>query len=205
MNLSALKTSLPAADSQHGFRSQRSATSALLPLANRVASGFNTKKPATRTGLLCVDLSKAFDVVNHHKLVEQIGQTDLHPNLKRWLVAYLRDRKVRCLYQGKSSKWKKLKMGVPQGSVISPVVVVVIIVVFVVVSGGGGGGGGVGGVFDMVITFDNFRANDNANLRSSQMKPCHLSLSTTPAAADVVADSQVKYHMSQADLICATY
>ena len=66
------------------------------------------------------DLSKAFDVVNHHKLVEQIGQTDLHPNLKRWLVAYLRDRKVRCLYQGKSSKWRKLKMGVPQGSVISP-------------------------------------------------------------------------------------
>ena len=193
MNLSALKTSLPAADSQHGFRSQRSATSALLPLANRVASGYNTMKPATRTGLLCVDLSKAFDVVNHHKLVEQIGQTDLHPNLKRWLVAYLRDRKVRCLYQGKSSKWKKLKMGVPQGSVISPVVVVV--------SGGGGGGGGVGGVFDMVITFDNFRANDNANLRSSQMKPCHLSLSTTPAAADVVADSQVKYHLSQADLV----
>ena len=120
MNLGVLRSSLPPASSQHGFRSQHSTVSALLPLANQVADGFNESKPARRTGLLCVDLSKAFDVVTHHKLVEKIGRTDLHPNLKRWLVAYLRDRKVRCLYQGKASKWRKLKMGVPQGSVISP-------------------------------------------------------------------------------------
>ena len=121
MILGPLTVSLPPAPSQHGFRSERSTVSALLPLANRVASGFNEKKPARRTGLLCVDLSKAFDVVTHHKLVQRIGQSTLHPNLKRWLVSWIRDRKVRCLYQGKASKWRKLKMGVPQGSVISPI------------------------------------------------------------------------------------
>ena len=120
LNLPVLKASLTPADSQHGFRSQRSTVSALLPLSNQVASGFNEKKPAKRTGLLCVDLAKAFDVVTHHKLVDKISRTDLNPNMKRWLVAYLRDRKVRCLYQGESSKWRKLKMGVPQGSVLSP-------------------------------------------------------------------------------------
>ena len=104
-----LQACLPPASSQHGFRSQHSTVSALLPLANRVADGFNERKPARRTGLLCVDLSKAFDVVTHHKLVERISQSDLHPNLKRWLVAYLHDRKVRCIYQGKASKWRKLR------------------------------------------------------------------------------------------------
>ena len=70
LNLVPLHASLPPASSQHGFRSQHSTVSALLPLANRVADGFNEWKPASRTGLLCVDLSKAFDVVTHHKLVE---------------------------------------------------------------------------------------------------------------------------------------
>ena len=89
-------------------------------MATNVAKGFNEKKPAARTGLLCVDLSKAFDVVDHHLLLKKISGSDLCGNLKRWLVAYLRDRKIRVLYQGKLSRWKKVKMGVPQGSVLSP-------------------------------------------------------------------------------------
>ena len=120
LNLRFLKASLTPSPSQHGFRSQHSTVSAILPLTTNIARGLNAKKPAVRTGLLCVDLSKAFDVVDHHRLIKKISFTDLHPNLKRWIVAYLRDRKVRCLFQGKPSRWKKVKMGVPQGSVISP-------------------------------------------------------------------------------------
>ena len=115
-----LRASLPPDQSQHGFRGNHSTVSALLPLTTRVARGFNERKPAQRTGLLCVDLSKAFDSVSHHKLLSKVNNTDLHNNLKHWLVAYLRDRKVRCIYQGVASRWKKVKMGVPQGSVISP-------------------------------------------------------------------------------------
>ena len=48
------------------------------------------------------------------------AKTDLHPNLKRWLLAYLRDRKIQVVYRGKMSRWRKVKMGVPQGSVLSP-------------------------------------------------------------------------------------
>ena len=73
-----------------------------------------------RTGLLSIDLSKAFDVIERDKLLAKVDTTNLRPNLKRWLCAYLRDRKTRVRYQGVLSKWMKSKMGVPQGSVISP-------------------------------------------------------------------------------------
>ena len=85
-----------------------------------IVRGFNEHKPAFRTGLLCVDLSEAFDVVDIHRLLKKVDATFLHPNLKRWLLAYLRDRRVRVRYQGKSSNWRKVKMGVPQGSLLSP-------------------------------------------------------------------------------------
>ena len=118
--LPTLSASLVSSPSQHGFKPRHSTTSALLPLTTNITRGFNSQKPAFRTGLLCVDLSKAFDVIDHHRLLKKIGYTDLHSNLKRWLVAYLRDRRVRVVYEGKLSKWRKVKMGVPQGSVLSP-------------------------------------------------------------------------------------
>ena len=108
-------------NSQHGFRPGRSTVTALLPLATKIATGFNARKPAKRTGLLSIDLSKAFDVVERDKLLSKINGTDLHPNLKRWLAAYLRDRRVRVIYQGSVSSWRKSKLGFPQGSRISPI------------------------------------------------------------------------------------
>ena len=115
-----MKAPLSTSRSQHGFKSNHSTVSAVLPLTTNIAIGFNAPKPALRTGLLCVNLSKAFDIVDIHKLLKKVDATNLHPNLKCWLLAYLRDRKIRVLYQGKSSKWRKVKMGVPQGSVLSP-------------------------------------------------------------------------------------
>ena len=120
LNLPILRASLPPSPSQHGFRGNHSTVTALMPLTTQIIRGFNERKPALRTGLLCVDLSSAFDVIDHHLLLWKINSSDLNPNLKRWLIAYLRDRRVRVLYQGVASKCRKVKMGVPQGSVLSP-------------------------------------------------------------------------------------
>ena len=118
--LPSLSASLRPNDNQHGFRSERSAVTALIPLVTTVTRGFNQRKPAARTGLLSIDVSKAFDVVRRDRLLAKVERTDLHPNLKRWLAANLVDRRVRVVYQGCTSKWKKSKMGVPQGAVSSP-------------------------------------------------------------------------------------
>lgn len=61
--LPSLSASLKPNKNQHGFWADRSTVTALLPLATAVANGFNHAKPAVRTGLLSIDVSKAFDVV----------------------------------------------------------------------------------------------------------------------------------------------
>ena len=80
-------------DTQHGFRSNRSTVRAMLPLVTTIARGFNEPKPVKHTGLLLVDLSKAFDVVKRDKLMK-LNRTNLHPNLKRWFLSFMKDRKV---------------------------------------------------------------------------------------------------------------
>jgi hypothetical protein len=73
---------------------------ALLPITNMIAEGFNQKKPTLRTVLATLDLSKAFDSVDISLLLKQISHTDLHPNVVRWLTAYLRGRSAVVVYQG---------------------------------------------------------------------------------------------------------
>ena len=73
------------ADTQHGFRKGRSTTTALLPLAHQVASGFNQICPPLRTVAMAVDFSKAFDTVNLTSLLPCIHESSMDANTVRWL------------------------------------------------------------------------------------------------------------------------
>jgi retron-type reverse transcriptase len=68
-----------------------------------------------------VDISKAFNTVAITLLLKQVANSDLHPNLVRWLMSYLRGRQAACIYQGSQSSFRLVHMGVPQRSVISPI------------------------------------------------------------------------------------
>jgi hypothetical protein len=118
--LPSLTTSLQASPTQHGFRMDRSTTTASLPFCNMVSEGFNAKKPAARSVMVAIHISKAFDTVDLTLLLQQISDSPLHHNYVRWLVTYLRGRKAACIYQGYQSKWRTVHIGVPQGSVILP-------------------------------------------------------------------------------------
>ena len=107
-------------DSQHGFRRGHSTTTALLPLVNQIATGFNQQYPIHRTLSLAVDFSKAFDTVNHIALLTDISSTSMEHNSVRWLTTYLRGRTAVCKYNNTASKSNTIKTGVPQGSVLSP-------------------------------------------------------------------------------------
>ena len=107
-------------DSQHGFRSGRSTTTALLPLVHQIAEGLNHHNPIRRTVSMAVDFSKAFDTVNHTTLLTDIHNTNMEHNTIRWLTTYLRGRTAVCRYNNTTSKSNTIHTGVPQGSVISP-------------------------------------------------------------------------------------
>ena len=107
-------------ETQHGFRPGRSTVTALLPLVHRIATGLNQHYPIHRTVSMAVDFSKAFDTVNHTTLLSDIYNTDMQHNTVRWLTTYLRGRTAICRYNNSTSKSNVIHTGVPQGSVLSP-------------------------------------------------------------------------------------
>jgi hypothetical protein len=115
-----LPASLPSAPTQHGYKAFHSTVTALLPIVTNVAIGLNQDKPAKRTALVALDISKAFDTVNHDLLLEKITNTTINPNVARWLGAYLHGRTAVCLFQGAVSPALRCHSVVPQGSVLSP-------------------------------------------------------------------------------------
>ena len=106
---------------QHGFRKNHSTVSALNDFNDQVASGFSKKRPPDRTVLLQIDLSKAFDMVSHDKLLNDLGQSPLPDSLKRWFCCYLKGRQSRVNFRNTTSKCRNVKAGVPQGAVTSPI------------------------------------------------------------------------------------
>ena len=72
-----------------------------------------------RTATMAIGLSKAFDTINHTKLIEAISATGLH-HIIRWLSAYMRGRIAACRYKDATSTYHAVRAGVPQGSMISP-------------------------------------------------------------------------------------
>ena len=113
--LPTLTEHLPIPDHQHGFRKQHSTVTALNDLNQAISSGFNKKKPPDRTILLQIDLSKAFDIVSHEKLLKDLEKTTLPDPLKRWFNCYLQGKQSRVKFRG------NCKTGVPQGAVSSPI------------------------------------------------------------------------------------
>ena len=107
-------------DHQHGFRCARSTVSALQETTSFIERGLNSKKPAQRTVLVAIDLSKAFDTVCLEQLLKDILHLDLCQTLKKFLAAYLRGRHQYVEFRGCKSKHRVVRQGVPQGGVLSP-------------------------------------------------------------------------------------
>ena len=70
--------------------------------------------------LLFLDLSKAFDSVPHVPLLHHLKDTGLNPYIVQWIAFYLLNRKQYVVVQGESSTNTSVVSGVPQGSVLGP-------------------------------------------------------------------------------------
>ena len=111
---------IPSIYHQHGFKTKHSTTTALHQLTNHITTGFNQKKPPHRTITIALDMSQAFDTVNHYTLIEKLINTNTPNLITRFITNYIRGRKAFTQYKNKNSFKKQFKAGVPQGGVLSP-------------------------------------------------------------------------------------
>ena len=66
------------------------------------------------------DFQKAFDSVPHGPLITKLQNTGLHPHIVKWVQSYLTNRTQRVVVNGSESMSVNVVSGVPQGSVLGP-------------------------------------------------------------------------------------
>jgi len=102
---------------QHGFLKNRSCTTQLISALNDFSCFIDKKTPAI---LAVFDFSKAFDSVPHDLLIAKLKHYGINGAISKWIAAFLNDRKQRVAINGATSEWLPVASGVPQGSVLGP-------------------------------------------------------------------------------------
>ena len=103
--------------SQSGFRPLHSTATALMKLVNQWSLNFDNNE---LTGVAFIDLRKAFDTVDHDILLHKLKAIGCSDKSVRWFVSYLSNREQTVCFKGTTSSSSKIVMGVPQGSILGP-------------------------------------------------------------------------------------
>ena len=104
---------------QYGFRPKHSTIHPIIHLLNYCAESSNKPTSEITLAIFC-DLSKAFDVISHEILLNKLNNYGIRGNVNNWFRSYLTNRSQFVDIDGHSSSLLNIQCGVPQGSILGP-------------------------------------------------------------------------------------
>ncbi|CAB3981669.1 Hypothetical predicted protein [Paramuricea clavata] len=109
---------------QHGFRAHHSCESTLILICEHLLDNI---EQGLINGIALIDLSKAFDLVDHRLLLQKLEQYGITPIPLKWFKSYLNDRYQVVQIASSLSNPALIKSGVPQGSILGPILFLIFI------------------------------------------------------------------------------
>jgi hypothetical protein len=100
-----------------GFKPLDSTVNQLISIIHQIYTALETGQEVC---IIFLDVSKAFYRVYHDGLIHKLQCMGIGGNLLQWLTSYLSNRRQRVVINGQSSQWKETNAGVPQGSILGP-------------------------------------------------------------------------------------
>ena len=102
---------------QHGFQKGLSCETQLATTVEELQKGLDNRY---QHDVVIIDFNKAFDKVPHRHLLKKLDASGIRGNIHRWLTTYLTNRTQRVIVDGRSSGEDPVLSGVPQGTVLGP-------------------------------------------------------------------------------------
>ena len=109
---------------QFGFQKGKSTSQAILDMSTKIVNAIEKRELSC---CVFLDFAKAFDTVDHTILIKKLDYYGIRGTALEWFKSYLSDRTQRVSINGELSKDREIKYGVPQGSLLGPLLFLIYI------------------------------------------------------------------------------